>query len=420
MPAWLWWLLGALLAISLVLLGLGIRKGRRAKNMESRLTRHSRPLSLELESRDSPISGYSGSNYGERSSGLPALSPKPIGDDNVQFTVYRPRAVKPGPWYTLLAFAHLATKRPGDSPQAPDPVQEVRHQAHGLLGDAGIRAYQSTTQDSTASVPHRETITLIPDVPGLEFNPPSRSFRWTESFHREEFRFQAAQDRVGQIVRGRLSVFLGTMLLADVVLAIAVQETVDDIPEEAQPHEASKAGRYRKVFASYSHKDLQIVEQFEHFAKALGDEYLRDWKNLRAGEVWNERLLKMIEEADVFQLFWSRNSMQSDYVRQEYEHALGLNRVNFIRPTYWEEPLPTDPEKNLPPETLLKLHFQRIVALKEPPDDATCETQAPELVMNRRFAKKAHRIHVRSYSACLAPIAIFALALLILALLRFL
>jgi hypothetical protein len=44
-------------------------------------------------------------------------------------------------------------------------------------------------------------------------------------------------------------------------------------------------GRYRKIFASYSHKDLHIVEQIEHLARALGDEYLRDWKHLRAGEV---------------------------------------------------------------------------------------------------------------------------------------
>ena len=48
---------------------------------------------------------------------------------------------------------------------------------------------------------------------------------------------------------------------------------------------------------------------------------------------------------DVFQLFWSSNSMHSDFVRQEWEHALRLNRPHFIRPTYWEEPMPMAPEK---------------------------------------------------------------------------
>jgi hypothetical protein len=70
----------------------------------------------------------------------------------------------------------------------------------------------------------------------------------------------------------------------------------------------------------------------------------------------------MIEQADIFQLFWSSNSMLSPFVRQEWEHALRLNRPHFIRPTYWEEPMPMAPEKDLPPEALRRLHFQRIFA----------------------------------------------------------
>lgn len=69
----------------------------------------------------------------------------------------------------------------------------------------------------------------------------------------------------------------------------------------------------------------------------------------------------MIDEADVFQLFWSSNSMRSAFVRQEWEHALALRRPSFVRPVYWEEPLPEDPEEGLPPDELRRLHFQRIV-----------------------------------------------------------
>src|SRR5207249_4907241 len=35
-------------------------------------------------------------------------SAKPVLDENVQFTVYRPSEVRPNEWYPLLAFAHLA------------------------------------------------------------------------------------------------------------------------------------------------------------------------------------------------------------------------------------------------------------------------------------------------------------------------
>jgi hypothetical protein len=287
-----------------------------------------------------------------------APRPQPMGD-NLQFTVYRPRAVMPDHWYTLIAFAHLAAKRSDAPVNEPDPVEEVRRQAVRVLGERETRTYQVVTQDVTQPVPREETLTFVPDVPGIEFNPPLRGFRWTESIHREEFRFRARPDLVGETARGQLSVFLGDILLAEVSLAIPVVQLPETAGQDA-PTETEHARRYRKIFASYSHKDLHVVEQIERLARALGDEYLRDWIHVRAGEEWDKRLMQLIEEADVFQLFWSRNAMESPYVHREYEHALSLDRQNFVRPTYWEEPLPSDPARNLPPEGLRRLHFQRI------------------------------------------------------------
>lgn len=72
----------------------------------------------------------------------------------------------------------------------------------------------------------------------------------------------------------------------------------------------------------------------------------------------------MIEEADVFQLFWSQNSMRSEFVRREWVHAISLTHKGpgFIRPTYWEEPFPQDETEKLPPPELLQLHFTRLGA----------------------------------------------------------
>jgi hypothetical protein len=287
------------------------------------------------------------------------LPPLPSADENVQFTVYRPREVAPDCWYPLVAFAHLAAKPAGAPPHEPEPVKEVERQARAVLGERLAQDYRPVTQDAPQAVPREATLTFVPDVPGVEFNPPSRNFRWTESVHREEFRLRAGAGLAGQTARGRLSVFLGDILLADVLLAIPVNRSAAP-PTPGGAHEVEQSRPYRKIFASYSHRDAHIVEQFEHLARALGDVYLRDWQHLRAGEVWNDRLRAMIEEADVFQLFWSRNAMESAYVRQEWEHALSLNRPHFVRPTYWEEPLPGDPARKLPPEELLRLHFQRI------------------------------------------------------------
>ena len=69
------------------------------------------------------------------------------------------------------------------------------------------------------------------------------------------------------------------------------------------------------------------------------------------------RLLELIDEADIFKLFWSTNSMKSEYVRRQWEHALTLRRVVFIRPTYWEVPMPQSTNPPLPPEELARLHL---------------------------------------------------------------
>jgi hypothetical protein len=143
------------------------------------------------------------------------------------------------------------------------------------------------------------------------------------------------------------------LILAEVALSIRVTQRKAPESLTRVPSETSSAHRFRKIFASYSHKDLQIVKEMERCALSLGDRYLIDSLYLRAGERWAEGLLGKIAEADIFQLFWSWNSSQSPYVEREWRHALSLRREMFIRPTYWEDPWPD------PPEALRPIHFQR-------------------------------------------------------------
>jgi type VI secretion system protein ImpA len=283
----------------------------------------------------------------------------PYLDENVQFTVYRPQVVQPERWYSMLAFAHLSERRPDTEEREPDPIEEVERQARQILGEQ-FDAYRDVSEDSAHAIPREGELTFVPQMEGVEFNPKARSFLWDEPVHREEFRLRASRAVDGRTVRGSLTVFLGHILLAEVSIGIRVvsqpRATVTPLPPQRD-----RAVPYRKIFPSYSHKDAAIVVQFERYAAALGDEYLRDVTHLRAGEVWNKRLQALIREADVFQLFWSWNSMRSPFVGDEWQYALSLDRERFVRPTYWEEPLPSAPAENLPPEVLQRLHFQRIV-----------------------------------------------------------
>jgi hypothetical protein len=65
-------------------------------------------------------------------------------------------------------------------------------------------------------------------------------------------------------------------------------------------------------------------------------------------------LSQRIEDADVFQLFWSKAASRSPQVAEEWQHALSLRDRKgdrFIRPVYWNLPWPR------PPAELKHLHF---------------------------------------------------------------
>ena len=284
----------------------------------------------------------------------PSLEDAP-GED-VRFTVYRPAVVQPAEWYPLLAFAHKADGAPDSDGR--DPEAAVAHQAAQVL-EGRINEFRRLIQDSSYALPREGTITFVPAIPGFEFNPPRRSFQWRESVHREEFRLRASSHLDGQTARGTMTVYHGVIILAEMALTIRVDSSHrGDAAETSQKH--VQASPFRKIFASYSHRDLEIVRQFERYAAGVGDRYLRDLTELRAGEDWNDRLLELIRDADILQLFWSWNALSSRFVRQEWEYALSLERANFIRPTYWEDPMPSTPDGTLPPDALRRLHFQKI------------------------------------------------------------
>ncbi|MFC1597106.1 virulence factor SrfB [Planctomycetota bacterium] len=295
-------------------------------------------------------------------------------DEDVQFTAFRPKTVTPDRWHDLFVAAHLAEKRPDAPDDELEPIEKVRRCVEKLIGDQESR-YKEVTQDSRHAIPQAGGMTFVPEMEKVEFNPCRYSFLWKEDQHVASFRMRASADIDGQMARGRISVFLGALLVADIPLQIQVDSGCASAVKREWPEKVS-ARPYRKIFASYSHKDLAIVEQCERYVTMIGDRYLRDWKDLRAGEEWNARLSEMIKEADVFQLFWSQHAMESKFVRQEWEYALGLGRQNFVRPVYWETPFPERP--GLPPGQLRGIHFQRLSMDTPQPSQALPDLPAPE------------------------------------------
>jgi TIR domain len=271
-------------------------------------------------------------------------------DEDVQFTVYRPSAVLVDRWSWLLVFAHTSE----GSAEEPDPLAEVRRQAEGVLGEQAS-AYGSLSADSAGPLRRGSTLLVEPWLDGATFNPPTVELRWEEPVHRADFRFRVGADAPA-IARGGVRIFVGAVVVGELSLSVRVGERPEPRPLR------TSAQRFRKVFASYSHADTEVVEAVATAVRLLGDEYLIDSHDLHSGEDWQQRIGELIDDADVFQLFWSSNALQSRNVLAECQHALALRREGFIRPVYWQDPLPADPDQDLPPAPIRRLHFSRLSA----------------------------------------------------------
>ena len=292
---------------------------------------------LAVEALDKPIERH-----------VDVQTPRRI-DNNVQFSVFRPAVMAPAQWYSMVVFAHLAARRPDAAPDEPDPLEEVARRAKALLGHTA--SAPTTRIDALSDIPEEGQLRMVPWAPGLKFDPPQHRFLWLHPVHQAEFNLRANADMEGRMARGFIDIYLGALAVAHVPMAIPIDSRAD----RREPPVGKTVSPYRRLFASYSHKDEAIVRQFENYAKGLGDRYVRDVVDLRAGERWNPRLCELIESADVFQLFWSQNSMESAFVRQEWEHALTVSKPEFVRPVYWELPFPK--REGLPPARLADLQF---------------------------------------------------------------
>jgi hypothetical protein len=234
----------------------------------------------------------------------------------------------------------------------PGALEKVRGEARKRLGDEAHR-YGRAGARSGQTIARGTDILIVPELAGCWFNPPSARFLWLEDCHCAEFRLQAAPDlpgfELGSTGQGRISFYVGPVLVAETRISAHVGELPSAVGEQPETHATIEP--YRAIFVSYSHRDTGVAEQLEEAYRVLGMQYLRDALTLRSGELWTPALLKRIEQADIFQLLWSSAAKRSVNVRKEWKHAVEQHRPFFIRPVYWELPMPP------PPRDLRDIHF---------------------------------------------------------------
>ena len=264
---------------------------------------------------------------------------KGSGFDQVEFTAIHPEKGMVEERHTLLVYAHLESA-----------LQEVMEDAQRFKDQ--LFPPRIVQPSFHAQIQPGEKITIVPRAKGVTFQPKQITLEWMESYHRAEFHYRASKALADDAAHGDITLYVGPLIVG--VIKFAMLCGTADPASSALHKEIIRMYKQDEMFFSYSHADSAIVKGYGEYARTLF-KVLIDFDTLQSGDQWSAELERMIKRARIFQLFWSSNSCQSKFVEQEWRYALSLDRPDgFIRPVYWEKPMPT------PPTELSHIHFQHM------------------------------------------------------------
>lgn len=273
------------------------------------------------------------------------------------FTAYYARESLSNARQGLYVYAHLQDALT----QIENDVQQFIEQLRGNVPRPASAQQSSRLAVGTA-------LTIMPEADGLEFDPVAITRKWQPPYTRFDFHYRAPQQLVGEIVTGRIAVLVAGIEIAQIRFATKIEQGAQEIePAQipANPLAAAKlthtepSPTYDRIFISYSRKDNVVAENYRLAQIAAGNEVFMDTYSIRTGEDWRVALANAIDQADIFQLFWSENSANSENVRDEWDYALQFRCAQdrcaeFIRPVFWDDPMPQ------PPAELSHLNFRRV------------------------------------------------------------
>lgn len=193
----------------------------------------------------------------------------------------------------------------------------------------------------------RVTVTL--DARHLVIDEPEQHFEWSGDADMLEWDVEVPDDAPEGRVVLKYDVFAEGIRVAK--LRIDFEITAE--PGEARPAVA-EASPATSAFASFSSKDeLRVSDRVSAARISAGLEIFFSRDTMRAGEGWEQRLEKEIDERDLFLLFWSENAASSEWVEWEWRRALAHRGIDIIQlhPLVPKEVAP-------PPPELSSLHFE--------------------------------------------------------------
>ncbi len=268
--------------------------------------------------------------------------------------VYSPKEIQRFAKETMLVYI---------APDNAEALKQVESDAQSAL-DSRISDYTGVAGVSESVLKYGAELTIIPELEGFLFEPATQTVVWKGETIRAKFSMQTTSVPANSSVNGSVKVALGPITFIEVRISVFVQ------PEQGAQKTLygtaiQIAHNFHKIFVSYSHKDTEIVLSCKKAGEMLNNKYLMDITDLHSGDKWDDKLLRLIDEADVFQLFWSKNSAKSQNVEKEWRRAVKKQEnlenstknteADFVQPRFWSkiiyEPIP---------ELLNKFHFEKI------------------------------------------------------------
>lgn len=254
--------------------------------------------------------------------------------DEISFTAGYSKLLTPEIWTPLLFYIHATSL-------SEHITKLLQESASELLLNPAI-----TQKEATTTIPRGTELTITPNLPGLNTNPREIRITWEEDVHDFVIKIRADNQLAGKRVLGSIDISVDGALIGDVPISLIISNGKQK--NNVEKPLVSEGKLYRRVFVSYSRKDIDVVMACLRTYEALGIYVYWDKQELRnrSGEAWKEALKKFISESNVFQLYWSYNSSKSKWVEMEYMHALtntGQKGQRFIRPLVWENDFPALP-----------------------------------------------------------------------------
>ena len=223
--------------------------------------------------------------------------------ERVYSALFAPSEVTIGEWFKVQV--HLYGE--GDLAKAKGKAREMDR-------SASLMEYNPLS----LRIPYGTEVTIELSLwdKGVSCPKPVRTVRWIRMLSSTVFTLKVEDPSLGSI-SGEVTLYVKGVPVGDLSFVCDVKAgRANGIMAPGQ------AKAFRKAFISYSHQDYETATVMASSFRALKINYFFDHHSLETGAVFNEEIMRNIEDSDVFVLLWSEHSARSEYVRKEYTHAM--------------------------------------------------------------------------------------------------